>query len=550
MKSINAIEEINMRVDGMINGVQTSNEGLSPAMLKDLISRLSPGDVVRAQILDYISNEVLLKLFDSTTVMASVPEDFSEEIGKYTNFVVKENLPDKLVLEEVKNAKPELSKEDANILKTLTQLGIPKTDDNIKLAKTITENNLPITKEFFESTANLINSYKDVDIPKAVIMEANKIDATPASVKQLGLLEKGSISLGNELNELISMLDDATDNQVETIENKTMVKPAEVKAVTTVSPKEGQPLNTEADAAINKNSGLTPKNDEKDNVGVQKELNKSNATDKPEFNAKSFLKLVEESLKQNSKQDIVDEIVKKSSNEQEKTTIKSDDDNKTQVKKAEGNEPLNYDKKITSELKKEVEKLFVKLEDIQNDKKVDLEKNIKSLGDKLEKIKEDINALNPPNKEVLIQKADNIINQLKFIDDIKSFGYYVPIPMKLNGTLGQADLYVLKRNKNKKVNPEDATVFLALDTVNMGRVETLLLINKKTISLNVRLEDKVYEDYVKTRFIDLYNMLGKKGYKLTDIKYRRINEPTNIFNINKVAKDIMSSNSGGVDIRL
>lgn len=526
-----------MRIDAMLNSLQINTENL--AAVKDLLSKLQPGDVIRAQIMDFISNEVLLKLFDSTMIKASVQEDFSAEIGKFKNFVVKENQPDQLVLQEIKKSGTEQTKDDSNLLKALTKLDIPRTEENIKLAKTISENNLPLTREVFDNSAKILSAYKEIDIAKAVIMEANKIDVTPASVKQLGLLEKGSISLGNELNELMSMLDDAAQSIAETNNSDNTKNMAAIKAGSSTVSSDGETLNqgTATEIKANIEANINTKVNENNVITAKNEADKAVEAEKSMFDAKSFLKLVEDSMEQTGKC----VVYEKTGNTNEKAAVNTTE---------EVSNSLNTDKKVTSELKNEIEKLFVKLEDIESEKKLDLEKNIKSLGEKLDKIKEEINTQNLPNKEVLIQKVDNIINQLKFIDDIRSFGYYVPIPLKLNGNLGEADLYVLKRNKNKKISPDDATVFLALDTINMGRVETLLSVSKKTISLNMRLEEKEYEDYIKTRFIDLYNMLSQNGYKLTDIKYRITSEPTNIFNINKVAKDMMSSQSRGVDIRL
>jgi len=539
--------EANMRIDAMINGAAVNTQVLNGLTLKELTSRLSPGDIVRAQILEFVANEVLLKLFDSTTLQASVPDGFEGEVGKYTNFVVKESLPDRLVLEEQKNTVPKVQKDDGDILKALSKMGVSQSDDNIKLAKTIIENKLPLTKEFFDNTSKLLQSSKEIDIPKAIIMEANKIEATPESIKQLGLLEKGSVSLSNQLKELVTLLEDANNSFNKSNQND--ISSQNLKMSDTLKSNERQTAlvsrGVVQENLVAKENSPNQKatissvtsniEGEKNNVQVPTKK----AAESKLFDAQSFLKQLEDSL--GAKNDLILDNSGKETKPVEKVL------DRLVVNKEVLQENA---KKIAIELKNDIEKLYIKPENMDREKNIELEKNIKTMGENLENIKEEISSLNFNNKEVILQKVDNILNQLRFINDVKSFGYYIPIPVKLNGVLKQADLYVLKRNKNKKVNPEDATIFLALDTSNMGRVETLLSINKKSISLNMRIEEKEYENYIRTRFVDLFNLLSSKGYKLTDIKYRQINEPVNMFNVNKVVNNILTSNSSGVDIRL
>lgn len=541
-----------MQIDGFTNSAQVNMQTVNGLNLSDLTSRLSPGDIVRAQVLEIFANEVMMRLFDSTILKATVPNGFDGEVGKFKNFIVKESLPDKLVLEEQKNIIPKGQTDNTDISKTLIKLGISNTDENIKLAQTILENKLPLTKEFFDNASKLLNSSKEIDIPKAIFMEANKIDANPTSIKQLGLLEKGSVMLGEQFNELLSLLE-GTDNTV------SLPVKANQAGQTNLINQDNQDVQANMKALDSQSGnaleGIVQETDSKgllqENIGTSQN-HQIKTGDNSNFDARSFLKLVEESLK--PKDDFVaiagpKEQLKDLDILNEKSTAEKSAKH-AETSSIKGDEPQKVNEKVTRELKNDIEKLFVKLDNITKDKDIDLEKNIKTMTDKLQNIKEEVSNLNTGNKDAILQKVDNILNQLRFINDVRSFGYYVPIPLKLNGVLEQADLYVLKRNKNKKVNPEDATIFLALDTANMGRVETLLAVNKKAISMNMRVESKEYEDYIRTRFVDLYNLLATKGYKLTDIKYRQLSEPVNAFNVNKVANELLNTSSSGLDIRL
>ena len=78
------------------------------------------------------------------------------------------------------------------------------------------------------------------------------------------------------------------------------------------------------------------------------------------------------------------------------------------------------------------------------------------------------------------------------------------------------------------------SLFVSLDTINLGQVDSLVNINKKNISINIRAERKEAINFIKKNYIDLYNILLEKGYKLVDIKYRLIEEKISILNLNNI----------------
>jgi len=110
----------------------------------------------------------------------------------------------------------------------------------------------------------------------------------------------------------------------------------------------------------------------------------------------------------------------------------------------------------------------------------------------------------------------------------------------------------LKRNNGRKrIDPQNATVFLSLDTENLGQVDSLISVNKKNVSLNFRLEKNEIIDYIKENYIQLYEGLAKKGYKLVDIKYRLIDEKVNLLNAREVLeKEIERTRNRGFDCKI
>lgn len=89
-----------------------------------------------------------------------------------------------------------------------------------------------------------------------------------------------------------------------------------------------------------------------------------------------------------------------------------------------------------------------------------------------------------------------------------------------------------------------------MDTKSLGLVESLISINKKNISLNMRFENREVIDLFKESFQELYNSLQEMGYKLVDIKYRVIEEKVNLINANKALDSELNRFKKAIDFRI
>jgi len=109
----------------------------------------------------------------------------------------------------------------------------------------------------------------------------------------------------------------------------------------------------------------------------------------------------------------------------------------------------------------------------------------------------------------------------------------------------------LKRDpRKKKLDPNNITVFISLDTENLGQVDSLISINKKNVSVNMRVRDRGIIDFIKENYRELYDRMADKGYKLVDLKYRLTDEQANIMNIEEITEKIQYGNRVSIDYRL
>lgn len=128
---------------------------------------------------------------------------------------------------------------------------------------------------------------------------------------------------------------------------------------------------------------------------------------------------------------------------------------------------------------------------------------------------------------------------------------YFQIPVKIENYRSTAELYVMKRQKNKKrIDPNDTVLFLSLDTKNLGRVETILDIKGLNISISLRTENKAVSDFARENIKNLYSAISECGYKLADIKYSIIGEAATPAQQEKLLTGAVRLKHGRVDFRI
>jgi type III secretory pathway component EscV len=139
------------------------------------------------------------------------------------------------------------------------------------------------------------------------------------------------------------------------------------------------------------------------------------------------------------------------------------------------------------------------------------------------------------NKSDIFKSIENLQSNLRFLNELNNNTTYIQIPLNIFNKNHTGELYILKKKPGKKnINIDDVSLFVSLDTINLGQVDSLVNINKKNISINIRAERKEAINFIKKNYIDLYNILLEKGYKLVDIKYRLIEEKISILNLNNI----------------
>jgi hypothetical protein len=144
----------------------------------------------------------------------------------------------------------------------------------------------------------------------------------------------------------------------------------------------------------------------------------------------------------------------------------------------------------------------------------------------------------PSAKSLISDKLNLLEDGVRLIQSLNNRHQYVQIPLHITGHDTNLELYMMNRGgKKKKINHEDATLFLSLNTKNIGRVEALIHIGKnKRVGVDLRVENERALTLMKDGRLELHSSLGEKGYRLARITYHiietRISATTAIKHVN------------------
>lgn len=575
-----------MKIDGFIG-----NLDINMSSMPDILSKLAIGDIVRAKVLNFTANDLILKLFDGTTISANSLTSLDIAQGEVVDFVVKNIINNKLVLETVKekdSGQNALKDSELSIKKQLIELDIKPDSKNMEIAKEIKQRDLPLNKEVFGKIADAIVAFKNFTPQKAAFLVANNIIPEEKSIAQLNKIvdEKQQLSsMVKDVQDALLLIKDKdivssinhalknfkTQNSLKEpmvtgndIEGKDLIKSTIEKAFAEL----GIVKPEMDDAGLNK--ALI-----KDATGIDKALMNNEITEKlTEFihenikkdtgiAAKPFgsNKLLAEKaitfLKDNLQgfekskfndvefvRNILKNTFEKMGENQRKLNISSKGKNLVEEKPIERS-------RVEKELKEVFKSFHLKIAENTSGMDLQVKKVYKEMYERLEIIRSVIEQKNPENKEAILQKLDNLQSSLKFINELNNHSSYIQIPMNVFDRNTTGELYVLKKgSKRKKIDPENTSVLVSLNTENLGQIDTLLNINKKNISLNLRVEDEWIIGFLKENYVQLYNSLKNKGYKLVDVKYRLIEEKLNPLNADRLIKKELDKNKQSIDFKI
>ncbi len=108
-----------------------------------------------------------------------------------------------------------------------------------------------------------------------------------------------------------------------------------------------------------------------------------------------------------------------------------------------------------------------------------------------------------------------------------------------------------KDKKRRRIDPENTAILIGLVTQNMGRVESLIRVEKKNVSLAFKVEDEEAIPLVRERARELSQAFKEYKYTLIETKVSPLRgQPATIENAEEVLRAAVSRPQAYVDCKV
>ena len=153
-----------------------------------------------------------------------------------------------------------------------------------------------------------------------------------------------------------------------------------------------------------------------------------------------------------------------------------------------------------------------------------------------------------PEGSAVLQQTGELLEQTRLTDALQRF-VYLQIPMQMGQNTATAEFYVLRRDRQrKKIDPENATMLIALETEHIGRVESMVRVEGRAVSLRFLVGSERIADAFIESIPEMQALLGESRYRLVDIRCQLLDEPVTPLTVEKAWYDMFGASAMRVDV--
>ncbi len=568
-----------MRIDGQLNipaAVMTN--------VSDLLGRLNTGDVIKARVLEVTSDEVLLRLFDGSVLKAATAENLEVQAGQTLQLTVTAKAEGTLFLETVKNSTQYVQLKPDMLKSMLAALSIKPDTQNMALAAEFLKAGVQATTEHFNQAADLMKSFTGINTEKAVFITSKGLSENKDMLDSLSRLLDGNLKLGQQLKELLSAIDNISQN-ASLAENTSEPEGTGLSGKLLTAGQSGQNSFSElavtqkgAESTLNTANAASAAANSAANTAASNSGAAGNSEATPSPVPGEAAAIPKESVfnvpvsgenitDSDSEGTIAPLFARKSATTDpafhpDGPVENSDTDSLLKAQQASagnaGKELAGLHEQKSDpfgKLKAIVKELFIDIDSDHLASELDISKFHAELNNRLEMLKAAIQAADPTgvtDREQLSANTALLDDSIKLLNHLNNnHFYYYQLPVNLSGQDTTAELYVMKRKQSrKKIDPRNTVLFVSLDTNHIGRIETLLDVKEQNVSIHLRTEHPKIRDYIKENIKYLYEGLTNCGFKLVNIQYAILDSASTPVNIEQVLSKMVDSSYSKVDMRI
>lgn len=149
-------------------------------------------------------------------------------------------------------------------------------------------------------------------------------------------------------------------------------------------------------------------------------------------------------------------------------------------------------------------------------------KNISNIKNNLDELVNILSIVNTSASQQLHQNISEVQRTINLMFEFNKYINFYEIPLKVGDFKANTQLYILNnRRKAKSFYKNDGyTAYLSLDTLNLGRFDSIISIKNKTVNINISLQDKKQADFIKRNINSLIESIENLGFKTGDIRVK------------------------------
>ncbi len=576
-----------MDISGVFKKVSNANslQSTNQVANKENVQKNSEGTIklgenqtqVKGEIINVTNSTVKIRVGDQI-ITGNMNLTGKLNIGEERDFLLefeKGKLKLMLVPESVENLKEQQLE---SVLKDLGELS----KDNLKFAKLLLENNLPVNRESLAALKRSMALFGQQDktaLDKSLVLLKNDLGANLKNTSNLNSVLDREQNITKNLNNIDNLLSQLGDDEIATQlkelfsdnqklqEGETGVKSQEVTQQTKNFENVGDLLKT-LEEAMGEEGTKVPIKDTQDLTDeavltekvtketLQKEQLQKDATVKDNTLNSQNAKEGNLETKADNLKDLLRNVLNNENGDSENQiaakadTLQKDTDKTETLKNLLKNQIVNEEEAV-KELTDDISKSFGVDKEVKTPK--DLERHINEKLDKLEKALEIIKSA-PEETEVLKQLEKEITvlkDKMTFANEIKN-QVFVQIPFTINNKTTNGELIVFKDKRNKGKNKDHSSALISLDTANLGVFEAYLVKKQENVDIQFRFVNDFVRGLVQNNVEQLNSMLKTKNINIASLTYKKIDEPFSVMDKEPTIKEeeiVESKNPFKFDVR-
>lgn len=536
----------------------------------------SAGEVVKGEVEDLRSNEVTLRLEDGRTLHARLSSAAELTIGQEAEFLVSEADESLIALKILTDG--DTSFAESAIDKALAAAGLPSSDNNVAVVRSLLDAGLPASKDMIQKMLRYSAANKGVELSTLTALIKNNLPVTAENATGLQSYRNYEHRLISQSETLLSSLTEALSQGEAT--------PKETAAVLSLFSGESGDVPPASEAFSDGNvlqDGTSANVSE--NLFSQKATGSAAGMD---FRDPSLLPLFERAKEQNSRlgnllSRAMDTVRDSSLPSKEETKVslfalkdlrltEKDEQHLTDLSRMLSEEFENagipFDKSATQDaaslfaalgrLQQKsptvVRELFQKeplLSDLLGNTLLsdfvmtpeELEKE-GAVHEFYEKLIQKLSRLAPLSEEggsslvkLAGQTASKMQENLRFMNTLNQVFPYVQLPLKLTEQLTHGEIYVYSKKKELMDPNREIRILLHLDMENLGPTDVHLSLFAQNVNATFYLSDDEALTVVQNELPSLAESLLQKGYSLNASALRREKDPD-------IVKDFLAGSEG------